>query len=50
MADLDVVVPSAGGGVERIRTPAILLPMSDALPLLTRARELPDSHRSLAPA
>ncbi|MER6426297.1 DEAD/DEAH box helicase [Streptomyces sp900105245] len=48
VADLDVVVPSAGGGVERIRTPAILLPMSDALPLLTRARELPDSHRSLA--
>ncbi|MFF9154332.1 DEAD/DEAH box helicase [Streptomyces sp. NPDC014846] len=48
VADLDVVVPSAGGGVERIRTPAILLPVSDALPLLTRARELPDGHRSLA--
>ncbi|PKW06247.1 Superfamily II DNA or RNA helicase, SNF2 family [Streptomyces sp. 1222.5] len=48
VTDLDVVVPSAGGAVEQIRTPAILLPVSDALPLLTRARELPYWHRSLA--
>ncbi|MEU0005908.1 DEAD/DEAH box helicase [Streptomyces sp. NPDC006314] len=46
MTDLDVVVPTADGEVERFRTPALLLPVHNALPLLTHARELPQGHRS----
>ncbi|MBX7550987.1 DEAD/DEAH box helicase [Streptomyces sp. tea 10] len=44
--ELDVVLPTENGGVERVRTPAVLLPVQDALPLLTRARALPEGHRS----
>ncbi|MEV6833334.1 DEAD/DEAH box helicase [Streptomyces sp. NPDC051133] len=46
VTELDIVVPAAGGRVEQVRTPALLLPVRRALPLLTRARALPRSHRS----
>ncbi|WP_225821504.1 DEAD/DEAH box helicase [Streptomyces naphthomycinicus] len=45
---LDLVVPSADGGVERVLLPALLLPVRSALPVLTRARELPGEHRAAA--
>ncbi|TQJ47331.1 SNF2 family DNA or RNA helicase [Streptomyces sp. SLBN-115] len=45
--DLSVVLP-AGSGVALARVPALLLPLEEALPLLTRARAVPDSHRAAA--
>ncbi|MFF1445330.1 DEAD/DEAH box helicase [Streptomyces sp. NPDC058295] len=43
--DLAVVRP-AGSGVALARVPALLLPLEAALPLLTRARAVPDGHRA----
>jgi superfamily II DNA or RNA helicase len=43
--DLALVVPG-GGGVERVRLPAVLLPVRDALPVLTRARASSHGHRA----
>ncbi|WP_399039628.1 DEAD/DEAH box helicase [Streptomyces sp. 3330] len=45
--DLTVVRP-AGSGVVLARVPAVLVPVEDALPLLTRARAVPDAHRAAA--
>lgn len=45
--DLSVVLP-AGSGVALARVPALLLPLEEALPLLTRARDVPDGHRAAA--
>ncbi|MFH0178576.1 DEAD/DEAH box helicase [Streptomyces cacaoi] len=45
--DLPVVRP-AGSGVALARVAAVLLPVEDALPLLTRARAVPDGHRAAA--
>ncbi|MFF3914310.1 DEAD/DEAH box helicase [Streptomyces sp. NPDC001852] len=45
-AELDIVIPTADGGVEPVRTPALLLPVHHALPLLTRTRALRQGHRS----
>lgn len=45
--DLSVVLP-AGSGVALARVPALLLPLEEALPLLTRARAVPDGHRAAA--
>ncbi|GGS13250.1 helicase [Streptomyces humidus] len=44
---LRLVVPH-GTGVTLARVPAVLLPMWDALPVLTRTRAEPDAHRSTA--
>ncbi|MGV9290191.1 DEAD/DEAH box helicase [Streptomyces sp. NPDC003719] len=43
--DLTVAVPH-GDGVEPARVPAVLLPVREALPVLTRARAHPDGHRA----
>ncbi|MGV9696535.1 DEAD/DEAH box helicase [Streptomyces sp. NPDC003470] len=43
--DLTVAVPD-GDGVEPARVPAVLLPVREALPVLTRARAHPDGHRA----
>ncbi|GHE02873.1 hypothetical protein [Streptomyces alanosinicus] len=43
--ELDIVMPT-DGGVEPVRTPVLVLSAHRALPLLTRARELPQRHRS----
>ncbi|MDQ0579389.1 DEAD/DEAH box helicase [Streptomyces rishiriensis] len=43
--DLSVVRP-AGAGVALVRVPAVLLAVEEALPLLTRARAVPDGHRA----
>ncbi|MEU9480587.1 DEAD/DEAH box helicase [Streptomyces sp. NPDC048191] len=45
-AELDLLVPSADGGVEPVRTPVLLLPVHRALPLLSHARALRHRHRS----
>jgi superfamily II DNA or RNA helicase len=45
--DVSVVRP-AGAGVELVRLPAVLLPVREALPVLTRARAVPDGHRAVA--
>ncbi|WP_406010393.1 DEAD/DEAH box helicase [Streptomyces sp. NBC_00637] len=45
--ELTVVRP-AGSGVELARVPAVLLPVEEALPLLTRARAVPGGHRAAA--
>ncbi|MFH8804180.1 DEAD/DEAH box helicase [Streptomyces sp. NPDC017936] len=42
------VVRSAGAGVELVRLPAVLLPVSDALSVLTRARAVDGAHRAVA--
>ncbi|MEU2281015.1 DEAD/DEAH box helicase [Streptomyces sp. NPDC013178] len=42
------VVRPAVGGVELVRLPAVLLPVREALPVLTRARAVPDGHRAVA--
>ncbi|MFF4548678.1 DEAD/DEAH box helicase [Streptomyces sp. NPDC001406] len=47
VADLTVLLPR-GGGVERVRVPAVLMPVRTALPLLTRARVFPHAHRATA--
>ncbi|KOV57337.1 helicase SNF2 [Streptomyces sp. MMG1121] len=44
--ELDLVLPAADGGVEQVRTPALLLPVRSALPLLTRTRALPEWRQS----
>lgn len=46
-AELTVVVPD-GGGVDAVDVPAVLLPVSSALPVLTRARTLAQAHRATA--
>lgn len=48
VTDLDVVVPTADGDVERRRTPVLLLPVHSALSFLPHARELPQAHRTIA--
>ncbi|MGV9558320.1 DEAD/DEAH box helicase [Streptomyces sp. NPDC003522] len=45
--DLSVVRPR-GAGVELVRVPAVLLPVHEALPVLTGARGLPEAHRAVA--
>nr|WP_253195561.1 DEAD/DEAH box helicase [Streptomyces sp. JHA26] len=45
VADLTVVVPE-GDGVEPVRVPAVLLPVREALPVLTRARACASGHRA----
>ncbi len=45
--ELTVLAPAASG-VETVRVPAVLLPVREALPLLTRARARRDAHRSAA--
>ncbi|MER7192012.1 DEAD/DEAH box helicase [Streptomyces flaveolus] len=45
VADLTVVVPD-GDGVERAHVPAVLLPVREALPVLTRARACASGHRA----
>ncbi|MFF0228100.1 DEAD/DEAH box helicase [Streptomyces sp. NPDC004629] len=47
VADLVVAVPGEHG-VERVRLPAVLLPVRAALPVLTRARVDPLAHRATA--
>ncbi|MET8767124.1 DEAD/DEAH box helicase [Streptomyces sp. NPDC004658] len=47
-ADLDLVLPSADGGVERVALPVLQLPVRTALPVLARARALPLEHRAAA--
>ncbi|MBD0421322.1 DEAD/DEAH box helicase [Streptomyces sp. TRM S81-3] len=45
--ELTVVVPqSDGDGVELVSVPAVLLPVREALPLLTRARACASGHRA----
>ncbi|WP_432157438.1 DEAD/DEAH box helicase [Streptomyces sp. bgisy153] len=41
------VVRSGGDAVGSVRTPARVVPLYAALPLLTRARTVPDAHRSV---
>ncbi|MCG0063352.1 MULTISPECIES: DEAD/DEAH box helicase [Streptomyces] len=48
LTDLELAVPAAGGGVERVPLPVLLLPVREALPLLTHARALPWEHRAAA--
>ncbi|MCF3131423.1 DEAD/DEAH box helicase [Streptomyces olivochromogenes] len=43
--ELTVLLPGEDG-VERVRVPAVLLPVRTALPFLTRARAVPDPHRA----
>ncbi|MFE0450783.1 DEAD/DEAH box helicase [Streptomyces sp. NPDC058914] len=45
--DVSLVRP-AGTGVEVVRLPAVLVPVDDALPVLTRARAVRDGHRAAA--
>ncbi|MFE9438789.1 DEAD/DEAH box helicase [Streptomyces sp. NPDC006602] len=45
--DLTVALPG-DDGVERVRVPALLLPVRAALPVLTRARGSADAHRAPA--
>ncbi|MFF9059465.1 SNF2-related protein [Streptomyces sp. NPDC014882] len=45
--DLSVVRPS-GAGVALVRVPAVLLPVHEALTLLTRARAVREAHRAVA--
>lgn len=45
--DLAVVRP-ADAGVALARVPAVLLPVRDALPVLTHSRVTPDAHRAIA--
>ncbi|MGW2615339.1 ATP-dependent helicase, partial [Streptomyces sp. NPDC001500] len=42
------LVRPLGAGVSLARVPAVLLPVRDALPVLTRARVEPETHRSTA--
>jgi superfamily II DNA or RNA helicase len=46
--ELDLTLPVSDGRVERARPPAIRLPLSTALPVLTRARGESGSHRATA--
>ncbi|MEV5385861.1 DEAD/DEAH box helicase [Streptomyces sp. NPDC052721] len=48
LADLDFMLPSADGSVERVPLPVLLLPVRTALPVLARARALPREHRAAA--
>ncbi|MYX99547.1 ATP-dependent helicase [Streptomyces sp. SID486] len=48
LTHLDLALPAADGGVERVPTPARLLPVRSALPLLARARGLAGEHRAVA--
>ncbi|MEU0119534.1 DEAD/DEAH box helicase [Streptomyces bobili] len=45
--DLSVVLPT-GAGVELVRVSAVLLPMREALHVLTRARAVTEAHRATA--
>ncbi|MEU2054613.1 DEAD/DEAH box helicase [Streptomyces bungoensis] len=45
-SELDLVLPAPDGGVERVRRPALLLPLRAALPVLTPARATRGSHRA----
>ncbi|MEV6614790.1 DEAD/DEAH box helicase [Streptomyces sp. NPDC051051] len=47
LEDLSVVRPS-GAGVALVRVPAVLLPVHEALPVLTRARAVREAHRAVA--
>lgn len=48
VSELDLVVPAPGRTVERVRMPALLLPVRTALPVLTRARAESGIHRATA--
>ncbi|MFE1883232.1 ATP-dependent helicase, partial [Streptomyces diastatochromogenes] len=48
VSELDLVVPAPDRTVERIRMPALLLPVRTALPVLTRARAESGIHRATA--
>ncbi len=43
-AEVDLVLPSADGSVERVPLPVLVLPVGTALPVLARARALPREH------
>ncbi|MEU0672259.1 DEAD/DEAH box helicase [Streptomyces sp. NPDC006172] len=45
---LTVVSRSDGDGVQQVRVPAVHVPVSEALPLLTRAWAAPGAHRAVA--
>ncbi|MFJ5972340.1 DEAD/DEAH box helicase [Streptomyces sp. NPDC093060] len=47
-SELDLVVPAPDRAVERVRVPALLLPVRAALPVLTRARAEEGIHRATA--
>ncbi|MGW2715248.1 ATP-dependent helicase, partial [Streptomyces sp. NPDC001356] len=47
-AELDLVLPSADGSVERVPLPVLMLPVGTALPVLARARALPREHPAAA--
>lgn len=46
--DVSVVRPTGAGGVELVRMSALLLPVQEALHILTRARAAPEAHRAVA--
>ncbi|MFE7644915.1 SNF2-related protein [Streptomyces phaeoluteigriseus] len=46
--DVSVVRPTEAGGVELVRVSALLLPVQEALHVLTRARAAPEAHRAVA--
>ncbi|MFI1765737.1 DEAD/DEAH box helicase [Streptomyces sp. NPDC020800] len=48
VSELDLVLPAPGRTVQRVRLPALLLPVGTALPLLACARAEPESHRATA--
>ncbi|QTD96896.1 DEAD/DEAH box helicase [Streptomyces cyanogenus] len=48
LTDLELAKPAADGRVERVPVPVLLLPVSGALAVLTRARALPREHRAAA--
>ncbi|MFF8429634.1 DEAD/DEAH box helicase [Streptomyces sp. NPDC016566] len=48
VSELDLVVPAPDRAVERVRVPALLLPVHAALPVLTRARAKAEVHRATA--
>ncbi|MFE9673932.1 SNF2-related protein [Streptomyces sp. NPDC006259] len=47
LEDVSVVRPTPTG-VELVRVPALLLPIREALPVLTRTRAVPEAHRAVA--
>ncbi|GHI09497.1 helicase SNF2 [Streptomyces cellostaticus] len=48
VSELDLVMPAPDRAVQRVRLAVLLLPVRAALPVLTRARAEPGSHRATA--
>ncbi|MFE1315523.1 DEAD/DEAH box helicase [Streptomyces sp. NPDC058755] len=48
VSELDLVLPAPDRDVERVRVPALLLPVRAALPVLTHARAEAGAHRATA--